>query len=163
MEEIWKPIMSYSGLYEVSNLGNVRSVDRISESYGGRIWNRKGKQLKPYINKKGYAIVDLCVNGKYKSHSVHRLVSETFIENPLKKYAIDHIDRNPSNNRVDNLRWATGCENQANRGIPKHNTSGELHIKCVYKFQVTRAGKMIQKTFNTMEEALAFRKEQLGY
>jgi hypothetical protein len=167
--EEWKKVNVpfYSDYYEISTHGHIRSLAREgSESSPGRkgkIKRQNGKDMKGYKNKKGYYNAELCVEGKRKSFPVHRLVGLTFLENPFNKPMIDHIDRNPSNNHLSNLRWATGCENQANRGIPKNNTSGELHINVLYKFMVVRQGKRIQKGFSTMEEAVAYRKEILGF
>ena len=167
MEE-WKAvnILEYKDYYEISTFGNVRSLDRSAEeSTEGRAGKNhafKGRILKG-SKSRGYNHVELCIKGKRKTFPVHRLMGLTFLENPHNKPQIDHIDRNKSNNKLENLRWVTGCENQANRGIPKNNTSGEMHINIQYKFQVTRQGKTIQKCFNSMEEALEFRKQELGF
>lgn len=163
MEEEWKDVVGYEDCYEISNHGNVRSKERKTHTYGSRHRTFPSKQLIGYVNKKGYVIADLCKEGNRKSHSVHRLVAMAWLENPHERTQVDHIDRNPSNNMVSNLRWVTGAENQANRGKPVHNTSGELHIRQTFKFQVTRNGKVIQKTFNTLDEAKAYRLEVLGF
>ena len=111
--EIWKQINGYEGLYEVSNLGNVRSVER-------RVWSRgfyitlKGKPKKQVIDKRGYCIVFLSKDGKEKTHRVHRLVANAFIQNPYNKPEIDHINTNKQDNRADNLKWVTPKENSEN-------------------------------------------------
>ena len=97
-QEIWKPISGYDGLYEVSNIGNVRSI-------------KKGIILKPATNKFGYQIVGLSKNGKRKEGKVHRLVAKAFIDNPDNKKQVNHKDGNKKNNSVDNLEWVTNQEN----------------------------------------------------
>lgn len=90
MLEIWKEIEGYEGLYQVSNLGNVRS---------------QNKTLTPGIGKNGYPLVVLSKNGKTKSFYVHKLVALAFIPNPNNLKCINHKDEGRANNRVDNLEW----------------------------------------------------------
>lgn len=97
--EIWKPKKDYEGLYEVSNFGNVMSLN-----YRG---TGKSKLLKPNKNKKGYLHVSLCKNGKLKTFRVNRLVAETFIPNPDNLPQVNHKDENKENNSVENLEWCT--------------------------------------------------------
>jgi hypothetical protein len=112
-QEKWKPVKGFEGLYEVSNLGRVRSLERITVGINGREYKSKGKELKIFSNK-GYCYVNLFRNGKINSLKVHRLVAEAFIPNPLNKPQVDHIDTNKNNNSTDNLRWATHAENMNN-------------------------------------------------
>ena len=100
-EEIWKPVVGYEGLYEVSSLGRVRSLDR----YDGRNHFIKGRILKLNDGGRGYLDVQLCSNGKVKHHLVHRMVAESFIQNPDNLPQVNHRDENPSNDNVDNLEW----------------------------------------------------------
>lgn len=109
MEEIWKPIRDYVGLYEVSNLGNVRSLPKMC---GFR--KDKGRIIKPFTNNNGYSLVSLSKDGKMKHFQVHRLVATEFIDNPDDKPQVDHINRNRLDNRVENLRWASASENGNN-------------------------------------------------
>lgn len=104
VKEIWKDVVGYEGLYEVSNLGKVRSVSR---------GNRKGRVRVLYQSGR-YLDVVLSKEGKHKTHDVHRLVAMAFIPNPNNKAQIDHIDGNSINNNVTNLRWATPKENNNN-------------------------------------------------
>ena len=106
-EEIWKDIIGYEGLYQVSSYGRVRSLDR----YDSRNCFRKKRILKLCANRLGYLKVGLWSNGKVKHHLVHRLVAEAFIPNPNNLPIINHIDENPSNNNVDNLEWCTAKYN----------------------------------------------------
>ena len=108
MIEKWKPIKGYEGLYEISNLGNVKSLgrtDRFNKKWGCRI-------MKPTYVGKHYKMVRLCKDGKTKNKKVHRLVAEAFIPNPDGKPQVNHIDGNKDNNIVSNLEWVTNSENQ---------------------------------------------------
>ena len=113
-KEIWKPVVDFENIYEVSNIGNVKSVDRMVNHPSGSKSLRKGKVLKPYTDSDGYYRVNL-VNGKIrKSVFVHRLVCEAFLPNPENKPVIDHISGIKTLNTVENLRWATCKENDNN-------------------------------------------------
>lgn len=114
-KEIWKDIKDYEGLYQVSNLGRVRSVDRtyIQKAKNGSILSHtyKGQILKPN-NVKGYLQVVLQKHKNIKWEKVHRLVAQTFISNPKNKREVNHKDGNKQNNCVNNLEWVTISENQ---------------------------------------------------
>ena len=120
MEEIWKDIEGYEGIYQVSNLGRVRSLDRLvpaacALSKGNQVVNylRKGVILKPHIaGKSGYQYVALSIGDKPKYCRVHRLVACAFIPNPDNLPEVNHIDEDKSNNRVDNLEWVTHIQNE---------------------------------------------------
>lgn len=111
MIEEWRPVIGYEGLYEVSNLGRVRSVDRYVKSKGESYWLRKGKMLSPAKDKNGYLKVNLSCNGKNNIIRVHRLVAQVFIHNPDNLPEINHKDEDKTNNRVDNLEW---CDRKYN-------------------------------------------------
>ena len=99
--EVWKDVKDYEGLYQVSDRGNVFSVERIGlngRKIGGRI-------LKPSDRGNGYLRVDLYNDGKVKTKQVHRLVTEAFIPNPKKLPHVNHKDENPTNNELSNLEW----------------------------------------------------------
>ena len=100
MNEEWRDIGGYEGLYQVSNLGRVRSL---------RDKNNKKRELilKPKIMRNGYLKVDLCKNGKQKTFTVHRLVATVFISNPKNFPVVNHKDENKLNNNVSNLEWCT--------------------------------------------------------
>lgn len=102
--EIWKDVVGYEGLYQVSNKGNVRSLDHYA-SNGFKEILYKGRVLKWNRNKKGYWSVMLCKQGKPKRFYVHRLVAEMFIPNPHDLPEINHKDENQLNNCVENLEW----------------------------------------------------------
>ena len=110
MEEIWKDIKNYENYYQVSNLGRVKSLDRvIKDTKSKRLY--KGKILKLTLCNWGYLTVSLKKNSKSKKFLVHRLVAETFIPNPNKLEVVNHKDENKLNNFVDNLEWSTIKDN----------------------------------------------------
>ena len=108
MEE-WKDISTYEGLYQVSNFGNVKSLERVLPD---------GRHLRERILKgsivDGYRIVGLSKYGSRKMFYVHRLVAQAFVSNPKSLNEVDHIDTIRLNNRYDNLRWVTRSENNLN-------------------------------------------------
>lgn len=110
--EIWKDVKNYEGLYQVSNLGNIKSLDRIVETKNRKNYLRKGKVQKKSVNSFGYETVGFTVDSKTKIYRVHRLVALSFIENTENKPQINHIDGNKTNNNVNNLEWCTSSENQ---------------------------------------------------
>ena len=110
LNEVWKPLDGYE-YYEISNMGNIRSIDRVQYGKNGHRYNFKGKIRSLYTHPLGYKYVTLKKDGVAKRLPVHRLVAKTFIPNPQNKPCVNHIDNNPSNNRVDNLEWCTNKEN----------------------------------------------------
>ena len=108
--EIWRKT-HLSERHEVSNLGNVRTVDAYIKNPIHGKGLRKGRLRKPNIGKTGYAKITLSINGKRYYCLVHRLVAIAFIPNPELKPMVNHIDGNKSNNRVTNLEWVTREEN----------------------------------------------------
>lgn len=111
MKEIWKDIKGYEGLYQVSNLGNVRSVDRVVNYKDGRKRLWKGRILKPKKDRYGYLLCDLCKKSKVKTITIHRLVAETFLPNPNNLPEINHKDENKDNNCVSNLEFCSHLYN----------------------------------------------------
>lgn len=98
MKEIWKEILGYEGLYEVSNLGKVRN-------------KKTGRILKLRGNKKKYWRIVLCKDGVCKEYKLHRLVAQAFLPNPQNFPQVNHKDENPDNNIVSNLEWCTALYN----------------------------------------------------
>ena len=106
MEEVWKPIKGYEGLYEVSNYGRVRSLDRYVNSASSKTGYQlaKGRILKQCINTEtGYSVIQIYKNHKKKGCNVHKLVAEHFIPNPNNYRTVNHKDGNKANNKEDNL------------------------------------------------------------
>lgn len=106
--EIWKDITGYEGLYQVSNYGRVKR-------------NFDLKVLKIYDNGIGYKFVSLNLNGKHKTHYLHRLVAKHFIENLNNYLEVNHLDFDKSNNKFDNLEW---CSRESNM-LHYYNKSGK--------------------------------------
>lgn len=119
MKELWKDIQGYEGLYQVSNLGRVRSVAHVTEmTRNGSTFSyaRKGKILSPLTRRHGYLSVMLYGKGghskrNFKQFSIHRLVAEAFVENPNGYSEVNHIDECKTNNCADNLEW---CDRKYN-------------------------------------------------
>ena len=118
--EKWKDIKFFDG-YQVSNTGLVKSKEKFIKGYGSRIKHQKERILKSVPNHSGYHRLTLRSNNKSFNASVHRLVAEAFIPNPLNKTEVNHIDGDKSNNCVSNLEWTTPSENQ------KHSYKTGLH------------------------------------
>ena len=97
MEENWKDIKGFEGLYKISNFGNVKSLNYKR--------TKKERILTPGNIANGYLCVLLYKNGTRKTFTIHRLVAQTFIENPENLPQVNHIDEDKTNNRVENLEW----------------------------------------------------------
>lgn len=102
-KEIWKDIKGYEGVYQVSNLGRVKSLDRIIYCKNGTKAYYKEKILKQSKQKNGYYRVTLSANNKQKKHSIHRLVAQSFLKDYSNELEVNHIDGNPANNKLSNL------------------------------------------------------------
>ena len=138
MKEIWKDIAGYEGLYEVSNFGSVRSIDRYvpHKTFGKKFC--KGHMMATHINNAGYVTVNLCKCNMYRSFDIHRLVAIAFLDNPYGLPEVNHIDENKKNNHVENLEWVTKSENnlygtkrerhaaQIKRAVLQYSTDGQL-------------------------------------
>lgn len=161
MEEMWKGVFGYEGLYEVSSFGAVKSIGR-NKSVGnnGGIYNLGDILLKPRKSR-GYNVVVLCKLGKTKNFLVHRLVAGAFLENKDNKATVNHINGNKTDNRLENLEWATSSEQQRHAlstGL-RDKTKGEksnlaklkeediFEIRRLYKTGFYRMGN-IAKKFN---------------
>lgn len=117
--EIWKPVENYEGLYEVSNLGRIKSLERTVWNKGRGYYKTVPERiLKPSNNGQGYLFVNLCKDGKMKNCRVHRLVGQAFIPNPNNLPQINHKDENKGNNMVENLEW---CSSKYNNNYGTHN------------------------------------------
>lgn len=119
MNEIWEPVKGYEGLYEVSNLGRVKSLNYKR--------TKQEKILKPNITKANYQQVHLCKDKKIKILYIHRLVAETFIPNHNNYPCVNHKDENSINNVVNNLEWCDKKYNN-NYGNCKEKHSKEVSI-----------------------------------
>lgn len=130
MDEVWKSIYGYNGLYEVSNLGRIKSIR-----------TKKSKILKPYKGSSGYNHIVLYKNKKAKTYDVHRIVAISFLDNKYNKEEVNHKNGNKEDNMVDNLEWVSRSENLLHR----HKT---LHIKGYwYKRKVPK--DIVEKRLST--------------
>jgi len=159
MDEKWLPVPGYEDLYEVSDLGRVRSLDRTGPAPRG-VGKRshQGRILSPYPNKSGYSQVSLWSSGKIRKRYVHRLVAIAHIGPPPngEMSEVNHLDFNRANNMVDNLHWATRKEN-----IQYSSVKGRLYGEVSGNSRLTQAqvnrikelglgGKTTQKTIARM-------------
>lgn len=159
LEEEWRPVAGFEKLYEVSNLGNVRSIQ-----FHGK---KRLKLMTLTSDKRGYKYVKLrdWSNSTGKPYQVHGLVAEAFLPNPDNRPQVDHIDTDPSNNVVTNLRWVTVPENQNNpitldrlrRNICKYNKSQQHKIdiqeaKGHPVIQLSQSGEILNR-FPSINEA----------
>lgn len=108
--EEWVAIPGYEGYYEVSNYGQVRSVDRIIVNKNGVKSHYKSRVLRQVSNQCGYLQVMVCRDCKYEFFRTARLVASLFVSNPENKETVNHIDGNKTNNYFGNLEWATRLE-----------------------------------------------------
>ena len=166
MEE-WRPIKDYEGLYEVSNMGRVRSLDRIIIDSKGRKHPFEGKIMKLQLDRYGYLYISLNKDGKRK-FKVHRLVAEAFISNPEGKKHVDHINTNKEDNRVENLRWVTPKENNNNELTKEHKKGCQLGEKSVCSkcvIQISPDGKLIKKysSINEAARETGFNKKYISF
>ncbi len=122
MIEEFRDIPGYEGLYQISNLGNVKSLH----------YNKSNRQviLKPRMSRHGYCRVGLHLKGKSKDFYIHRLVANAFLDNPNNLSDINHKDEDKTNNCVDNLEWLSHKENM-NYGTIKQRISATLKKKKV--------------------------------
>lgn len=132
IEEIWKPVKDYEGLYEVSWFGRVRSIDRSMINKRGNKQFFKGRIRTLFISDNGYLRVRLSKNGIVKYHPVHRLVLQSFKIKPDGKDYCNHRDGNKTNNYTSNLEWCTLSENSIHaykEGLASNK--GERHSQSV--------------------------------
>lgn len=133
MEEVWKDVVGYEGIYKISNHGRLKSFHH----------NKSGRVMANRQNRRGYLIIDLSKNGVVHTTTLHRLVANAFIPNPENKPEVNHIDTNKANNCVDNLEWVTSKENMEHAAL-----NGLLSYQkeiCVSVAQYSLAGDFIKK------------------
>lgn len=146
-KEFWKPVAGFEGLYEVSSLGRVRSLNR-EVFQQGRIQKYKGCIMSQLIGRHGYYSVRLSKHNKKKTFLVHRIVAEAFIPNTDNLPVVNHKDENRKNNSVANLEWCTIAYN-VNYGTTPLRRSIMLGSKVA---QYTTNGVLMQ-TFHSIHDA----------
>lgn len=172
MKEVWKPIKNYEGLYEVSNLGRIKSLARKVNDYRGKNTRTLPSKIMNNVdNGNGYEYVTLVKNKKRKNYYIHRLVAFTFLPNPNNYEYVNHLDYNTKNNIVSNLELCTqknnvnySIENMKHRKSVTHTNTGERYIyyrknKNVYRVVID---KKEYPSFKTLEEAIKKRDEILN-
>lgn len=160
--ELWKDIKGYEGMYQVSNEGRVKSLDRKVKQRGGGTQNKKGQLIVESMNHKGYKLTGITKENKNRTFATHRLVAEHFIENNNEKLQVNHIDGNKTNNHVDNLEWVTASENMRHAFDTGLKSVCKEHLKMITKKankinqkkvdQLTKDGEYI-KSFDSIMEA----------
>lgn len=163
LSEDWKDIPGYEGYYMASNLGRIKSLDRVVTCKNGRTQTKKGVFPKFEIDKDGYYKLVLHKNGIKKKGFVHRWIAKTFLPNGQSKPVINHIDGNKQNNEIVNLEWVSLSENTKHAfelglcvmPLGNDNPNGKLTKKEVIKIRKLRKQgktlKNISKEVNTSE------------
>lgn len=157
--EEWKDVVEYEGLYSVSSFGRIASLNRTvpKNNFGSPVRHIPPRLLNPNIKRDGYRHVILCRDGIHKHVSVHRIVALAFIANANKKPMIDHIDRDRTNNRVENLRWCTISENMHNPLTRKHCSELNRGRQKPYQYKpvvALKEGNLV-KQFASIKDAIA--------
>lgn len=152
-QEIWKPVLEYEQLYEVSNLGNVRSCDRVVFRSDGKKRTLLSKMLNPEESNAGYLRVALSKNSKKIKYSVHRLVAFAFLTNHENLPQINHDDGNKKNNCASNLMWSSRSDNEkhAHRTGLKIAQRGSEHIRARKIYMLDFNGKKIREFGSVMD------------
>lgn len=152
--EVWKPVVGYEGLYEVSNQGRVRSINRVTkgrwgtQTFRGTILRASNRTKSSKNSLFCYQGVNLHRDGIGKNVDIHRLVAEAFIPNPNNLPIVNHIDENPSNNNVENLEWCTQKHNQNHGTLPERRKL--INIRAVNQY--TLEGDFVRR-YNSLDEA----------
>lgn len=131
--EEWRPVVGYEGYYEISSIGNIRSLDRYVFNKGNQSNSFiKGKPLMSMENKYGYYMHCLYKDGRYKNVPIHRMVALAFLQNTDNEPQINHKDGNKKNNRVENLEWVSPSKNVQHAYDTQLNTCVSIrHYKAV--------------------------------
>lgn len=140
MKEIWKDIEGYEGLYQISNLGRVKSLERYRKGKHEALTFCRERILVDRVGKNGYRQICLCKNNIKKLLLVHRLVAKAHVPNEMNLPYVDHINGVRTDNKSINLRWCTAKENLnfdlARKNISQSNRSSEKckqHIKSLHR------------------------------
>lgn len=146
MEEVWKDVVGYEGIYQVSNLGQLKNI-------------KHNRLLTGAINRYGYVSVVLIKDKKVKNTRMHRLIAETFIPNPKNKNQVNHINGIKTDNRVENLEWVSNHENVIHaweNGLTRplwKNKFGKNHNRSKEIYQIDKNTNLVIKKFYGCSEA----------
>jgi hypothetical protein len=168
LAEEWRDCVGFEGYYQVSNLGNIRSLDRMVRTNAKKPTYRqhKGKNLKPRKDAYGYLITCFWVEGKKSTVKIHRLVLDAFI-GVEPRFVCDHLNGVRDDNRLENLRWATVKENNNNRH-KCNGASGHVGVRMDkrngrWQSYITVEGKFMHVAYcETKEQAVIARNKFIG-
>lgn len=149
--ENWKDIKGYEGLYQISDLGNVKSLPKICDLQNGHTRLTKEKILKFGVNPNGYKYVNLRKGKIAKNTRVHRLVAEHFISNLWHKKCVNHINGIKSDNREINLEWSTYSENNIHARITGLNKTTDKHIRPAKKVIDEQTGQIYESVYKLLK------------
>lgn len=151
--EIWKDIIGFKGIYQISNQGRVRSLEREQENSKGNIVHYKGKILKQVPNSSGYLRVELKTKNKSERWFVHRLVAFHFVNNPAPDIytVVNHLDCNYLNNSADNLEWTTLCGNSQHALLNGRTTRTKEWLQHLREANEANGTAIIGKKLDTNE------------
>ncbi len=144
MQEIWKPVKGYEGIYEVSNLGRVKSLPRTAGNY-----KFTGRILKQFFTDGRYYYVGLSQYGKSKNVCVHRLVAEAFVPNPDGKETVNHINEDTTDNRACNLEWLTRQENLLHGTVRERRRKTLTEKIGVPVYKLDKDGRTVLERFDS--------------
>lgn len=152
INEIWKDIQGYDGIYQISNYGKVKICEHIIYTKDNVLIKVKERIMKTFITR-GYEQVILQKNGKSKHYQVHRLIAQSFIPNPENKPQVNHINGIKTDNRLENLEWCTQRENQIHAyktGLQK-SLKGIENIMSKPVIRIDFLGNVLEEYGSTME------------
>jgi len=152
--EYWKDIKGYKGLYQVSNLGRIKSLERITKYQNSK--RRVKEKIKgTFTGKKGYERVELSKNGQNRKYNVHTLVAKAFLNKKSEKSEVNHINGVKTDNRVENLEWCTRSENELHAyrtGLAKNTKKQREAVREYCKDNKTKAIIQLDLNLNFMKE-----------
>lgn len=167
----WLPVVGFEGLYEVSESGMIRSLDRWKDNHSTKQFI-KGAIKSTRVQNSGYVITDLYKDGKSKTVKVHRVVAQAFIPNYDNKPTVNHEDGNKENNDVSNLKWMTfseqnehfyarGFKSESNikKAVNAMNEANSTKLKCLengmeFKSQ-SEASRLLEVPLSTLNQSIS--------
>ena len=169
--EIWRDIKGYEGLYQVSDYGRIKTLERKIQ-HGNYSYTRRERIMSQSIDKDGYMRIGLTKNKKHITCQVHRIVAETFLENNKGFTVVNHKDYDRTNNKASNLEW---CDSKYNvqyslcrRPITQNKKVGKSGLKHIlideryYHVYIRNRFVKVHKRFKTLESAITYRNEVLN-